>query len=207
MAESGFTRFNITVEQYVGAVGCLNIVGIVCSPRVGGNTEILVKEALTSARDAGSYTQLISLAGKQIQPCEHCGACYAAGVCSLEDDMQAIYPPLLSADGIILGSPVYFWSVTAQAKLVMDRTYALRYPTYRLEGKVGGAIVVAGRRGQVQALTLINTFFLGHRMIPLHLGVDGRASKPGAILNDHQAMTAAAQLGKNMVNLITTLAP
>lgn len=183
----------------------MNIVGVVCSPRVGGNTEILVNEALNSAREEGCHTQLITLAGKQIQPCEHCGACYAAGVCSIEDDMQAIYPQLLSADGIILGSPVYFWSVTGQAKLLMDRTYALRYPTYRLEGKVGGAIVVAGRRGQVQTLTQINTFFLGQRMIPMHLGVDGRAATQGAVIEDRQAMTAAEQLGKNMVKLITTL--
>jgi multimeric flavodoxin WrbA len=183
----------------------LKIVGVVCSPRLGGNTEILVKEALNSASEVGCDTQLIPLSGKQIQPCEHCGACYASGNCSLEDDMQDIYPQLLSADGIILGSPVYFWSVTGQAKLLMDRTYALRYPTYRLEGKVGGAIAVAGKRGQVQTLALINTFFLGQRMIPMHLGVDGRASKKSEILKDIPAMTAAGQLGKDMVSLITTL--
>jgi multimeric flavodoxin WrbA len=185
--------------------GFLKIVGVVCSPRLGGNTEILVKEALNSANEVGCPTHLITLSGKQIKPCEHCGACYASGNCSLEDDMQDIYPPLLSADGIIIGSPVYFWSVTGQAKLLMDRTYALRYPTYRLEGKVGGAIAVAGKRGQVQTLALINTFFLGQRMIPMHLGVDGRASKKSEILDDIPAMTAAGQLGKDMVKLITTL--
>ena len=183
----------------------LKIVGVVCSPRLGGNTEILVKEALNSVKELGSNTQLITLSGKQIKPCEHCGACYATGNCPIEDDMQDIYPHLLSADGIIIGSPVYFWSVTGQAKIFMDRTYALRYPTYRLEGKVGGAIAVAGKRGQVQTLTLINTFFLGQRMIPIHLGVDGTASKKSEIIEDIQAMTAADHLGKSMVKLITTL--
>jgi multimeric flavodoxin WrbA len=185
----------------------LKIVGVVCSPRLGGNTEILVKEALNGAKEVGSHTQLITLAGKQIRPCEHCGACYTTGNCSIEDDMQDIYPHLLSADGIIIGSPVYFWSVTGQAKLFMDRTYALRYPSYRLEGKVGGAIAVAGKRGQVQTLALINTFYLGQRMMPIHLGVDGRASKKGEVVEDIQAMTAADRLGKKMVKLITTLTP
>jgi multimeric flavodoxin WrbA len=73
--------------------------------------------------------------------------------------MQAIYPHFVSADGIIIGSPVYFWSVTGQAKLLMDRTYALRYPTFQLEGNVGGAIAIAGKRGQVHTLAQINTFF------------------------------------------------
>lgn len=183
----------------------LKIVGVVCSPRLGGNTEILVKKALTSAKEVGSNTQLITLSSKQIKPCDHCRACYATGNCSIKDDMQDIYPHLLSADGIIIGSPVYFWSVTGQAKVFIDRTYALRHPTYRLEGKVGGAIVVASTRGQVQTLALINTFYLGQRMIPIHLGVDGRASKKGEIIKDIQAMTAADNLGKNMVKLITTL--
>jgi multimeric flavodoxin WrbA len=183
----------------------LNIVGVVCSPRAGGNTEILVNKALTGATERGSNIELITLSGKRIQPCEHCGACYETGNCSIDDDMQAIYPRLLSADGIIIGSPVYFWSVTSQAKLLMDRTYALRYPTYRLEGKVGGAIAIAGKRGQVQTLALINTFYLGQRIIPVHLGVDGRASTKGEIVHDRQAMTAADTLGKNMVKLITTL--
>ena len=183
----------------------LKIVGVVCSPRLGGNTEILVKEALNSVKELGSNTQLITLSGKQINPCEHCGDCYTTGNCSIEDDMQDIYPHLLSADGIIIGSPVYFWSVTGQAKIFMDRTYSLRYPTYRLEGKVGGAIAVAGKRGQVQTLALINTFYLGQRMIPIHLGVDGKASKKSEIIEDIQAMTAAGHLGKSMVKLITKL--
>lgn len=183
----------------------MKIVGVVCSPRVGGNTEILVNTALTGAVERGSNIELITLAGKQIQPCEHCGTCYQTGKCAINDDMQAIYPRLLSADGIIIGSPVYFWSVTGQAKLLMDRTYALRYPTYRLAGKVGGAIAIAGRRGQVHTLALINTFYLGQHMIPVHLGVDGRASTKGEIVHDRQAMTAADMLGKNMVQLITTL--
>jgi len=180
----------------------LKILGIVCSPRSGGNTEILVRKALESAEKEGAETETWSVAGKDVKPCDHCLTCIKTGQCHIKDDMQALYPKMIEADGIILGSPVYFWSVTAQAKIVIDRTYALRRPTNRLEGKVGGAIAVAGRRGQVEALTVINNFFLGQGMIPAGLGVDGRGSEKGDIKQDERALTGATELGRRMVELI-----
>jgi multimeric flavodoxin WrbA len=171
---------------------------------MGGNTEVLVKEALEGAKGKGGNVNLLRLSGKQIRPCDHCGACYETGECHIKDDMDAIYPQLLEADGIILGSPVYFWSVCAQAKLVMDRTYALRYPTRRLSEKVGGAIAVAGRRGQMATLTVMNNFFLGQGMIPAGLGVDGRGSTKGDVRDDSRAMTGARNLGERIVALLTT---
>ena len=180
----------------------MRILGVVCSPRIGGNTEVLVKEALEGAKGKGGNVNLLRLSGKQIKPCDHCGACYETGECHIKDDMDKIYQQLLEADGIILGSPVYFWSVCAQAKLVMDRTYALRYPTKRLRDKVGGAI--AGRRGQVTTLTVMNNFFLGQGMIPAGLGVDGRGSKKGDVKDDSRAMKEAKNLGERMVELLQT---
>lgn len=124
------------------------------------------------------------------------------GECHIEDDMQALYPRILEANGIILGTPVYFWSVSAQTKLVIDRTYALRRPTRRLAGKVGGGIAVATRRGQLEALTVINNFFLGQGMIPAGLGVDGRGTEKGDVNEDQRALSEATELGRRMVELI-----
>lgn len=180
----------------------MKILGIVCSPRSGGNTEILVRKALESAEKEGAEVEAWSVAGKDLKPCDHCLSCIKTGQCHIKDDMQALYPKMIEADGIVLGSPVYFWSITAQAKTVIDRTYALRRPTNRLEGKVGGAIAVAGRRGQVEALTVMNNFFLGQGMIPAGLGVDGRGSEKGDIEKDERAMTGAAGLGRRIVQLI-----
>ncbi len=180
----------------------MKILGIVCSPRSGGNTEILVHKALESAEKEGAEVEAWSVAGKDLKPCDHCLSCIKTGQCHIKDDMQALYPKMIEADGIVLGSPVYFWSITAQAKTVIDRTYALRRPTNRLEGKVGGAIAVAGRRGQVEALTVMNNFFLGQGMIPAGLGVDGRGSEKGDIEKDERAMTGAAGLGRRIVQLI-----
>lgn len=183
----------------------MKILGIVCSPRISGNTEILVREALEAAGEEGGDTELLHLSGRRIQPCNHCEACHDQGECCLNDDMVDIYPMLLDADGIILGSPVYFWSVTAQTKLLIDRTYALRYPTLRLQHKVGGGIAVAGRRGHLEALTLINQFFLGQGMIPVSLGVDGRGSKKGDVQNDIRAMKESKQLGVDVIKLLRML--
>ena len=180
----------------------MKLLGIVCSPRSGGNTEILVRTALESAEKEGARVELWSIVGKDVNPCDHCGSCYKTGECHIKDDMQELYPKIKEADGIILGSPVYFWSVSAQAKLVIDRAYALRRPIARLEGKIGGAVAVAGRRGQVEALTLMNTFFLGNGMMPVGLGVDGRGSEKGEVKQDQRAMTSAIELGKKMVELI-----
>jgi len=180
----------------------LKILGIICSPRGGGNTEILVHKALDSARNEGAEVEAWSIVGKELKPCDHCGSCIKTGQCHIKDDMQHLYPKMIAADGIIMGSPVYFWSVTAQAKIVIDRTYALRRPTNRLEGKVGGAIAVAGRRGEVEALTVLNNFFLGQGMIPAGLGVDGEATEKGAVRQDDRAMTGATELGRRMVQLI-----
>jgi multimeric flavodoxin WrbA len=115
--------------------------------------------------------------------------------------MKEVYGKLLAADGIVLGTPVYFWSISAQAKLVIDRTYALRYPMKKLQGKIGGAVAVAGRRGQVEALTQMNTYFLGQQMTVVSLGVDGQGSKKGDIRLDLQAMKQAKSMGQRMVEL------
>jgi len=181
----------------------VKVLGVVCSPRLGGNTEILVGEALGGAKAKGADVELATLSGKQIRPCDHCGACYETGECHIKDDMEEIYKQLLGADGVILGSPVYFWSVSAQAKSVIDRTYALRYPSLRLRDKIGGAIAVAGRRGQLEALTVINNFFLGQGMIPAGLGVDGRRSEREEIREDNRAMEQAKSLGARIVELVT----
>jgi len=182
---------------------CVKVLGVVCSPRLGGNTEILVGEALEGAKAKGADVELAALSGKQIRPCDHCGACYETGECHIKDDMEEIYKQILGADGVILGSPVYFWSVSAQAKSVIDRTYALRYPSLRLRDKIGGAIAVAGRRGQLEALTVINNFFLGQEMIPACLGVDGCGSEKEEIREDTPPMEQAKSLGARIVELAT----
>lgn len=142
----------------------MKVLGIVCSPRIGGNTEILLSEALAGAKDFGAEVEMITLAGKNLSYCDGCESCLETKRCKIQDDMQEIYPKLLEADGIIWGTPVYFWSVSAQAKAFIDRTYVFREDR-PLRNKVAGVVVVTRRAGATQAFNIFQSFFTIHRMI------------------------------------------
>jgi len=191
----------------------MKVLGIVCSPRKNGNTEILVKEALDSAHKLGAETEMIKVSDVNIMPCDGCETCDTTGECKIEDDMQGIYTKLLQSDGIIIGSPVYWWGVTAQAKIIIDRTFVFRKGR-RLRNKVAGAVVVARQVGASNAFSELNDFFGLHRMIPARSigprteeelakewggGVIAYADKPGEVINNQQAMARAQSLGVAMV--------
>jgi len=88
------------------------VVGVAGSPRKGGNTEIVVKEALKVSREEGLTTEFIHLADVRIHPCNECMVCKKKQICAIDDDFSAVYETMLKADGIILGSPVFFSSAT-----------------------------------------------------------------------------------------------
>ena len=184
----------------------MRILGIVCSPRKGGNTEILIEEALDAARAAGAQTELVLVADKHISPCDGCGACEETSICKINDDMQTIYKQLEMADGVILGTPVYFINVSAQAKAVMDRTYALLRGR-RLRGKVAAAIVAARRVGAGQVLSLLYSYFQVHRMIVAGGGI-GYGREKGEVrqgtggAHSHTALEEARAVGRNVVWMV-----
>ena len=187
----------------------MKFVGIVCSPRKGGNTEILVREALGAIQDLGGETEFITVSGKTINPCDNCDTCVEKGTCRINDDMQEIYQQLLSADGIILGTPVYFINVSAQAKAVMDRTYAL-FVQGKLRGKVAGAIVAARRVGAGQVLSLLYSYFMAQRMRVVGGGI-GYGLKKGDVRkgtgggHNALALDEARSLGRAVFSLCEKL--
>ena len=144
----------------------MKVLGIVCSPRKGGNTEILVEEALAAARESGAETELFRVAGKTIAGCDACASCFETGACRIKDDMQPLYGKMEEADAIIFGTPVYFHGVTAQAKAVMDRTFCyLR--DHNLEGKVGASVLALRRVGASQTRVHLYGWFLSQGMVPV----------------------------------------
>jgi len=179
----------------------MKVLGISCSPRKGGNTEILMQEALAGARDSEAETELFSVVGKDIKPCDGCLSCEKTGECKIKDDMQPLYEKMLSADGIILGTPVYFYSMSGQAKVLLDRTYALLYPRIRLANKVASGIAVTARAGAASALHTLYFYFLIHHMFSAEW-VEGLAREKGEITKDERAMKAAYELGREVVTLI-----
>lgn len=176
------------------------ILGIVCSPRNGGNTEILVHKALLSTEESNIESDIITLANKRIFPCDGCARCRDTNECRIQDDMQEIYPKMLSADGLLVASPVYFWNISGLAKIFVDRTYAFLHKR-RLRNKIGGIIVVAGRAGCSNAWLALNSFFTIHRM-RVAGGVIAYGSEKGSVLTDVQSMKEAGKLGNVIARLI-----
>jgi multimeric flavodoxin WrbA len=188
----------------------MKILGIVCSPRQGGNTEILMKEALASAGEAGAQTELVSVAGKNIAPCDGCNGCRKTAVCLIKDDMRTIYQEMETADGIVFGSPVYFGSVSAQGKAVMDRTFAFLW-RQKLKGKVAAPILAVRRVGAGQTRNLLYGFFMAHGMIPVR-GAIGYGMEKGDVLQgagggvNVSAVEEARNVGTDIVRAVIQLA-
>jgi len=103
----------------------MKVLGIYGSPRRGGNTDILLDEALKGAKSSGANISFIRCCDLDIAGCIECGGCAETGECVVDDDMQSVYPRLLEADVIILASPIFFYGVTAQAKALIDRCQAM----------------------------------------------------------------------------------
>ena len=103
----------------------MKVLGIAGSPRHGGNTDLLLEQALAGARSVGAETETIVISKLDISPCLHCDGCLKEGHCVIEDDMQSVYTKLREADRIIVASPMFFMGLTAQIKALIDRCQAL----------------------------------------------------------------------------------
>jgi len=141
----------------------MKVLGIVGSPRPGGNTETLTQIALEEVKKEGLKTELIRLAGKKIEPCDGCRTCVKSGKCHIKDDFQSIYKKMVKADGIILSTPVYYGAATPQMASLISRFYSARGKP--LKNKVGGPIVVARRAGHNFTFAQLMFFFMISEMI------------------------------------------
>ena len=112
----------------------LQILGIVGSPRRGGNTDMLVEETLRGAKDAGAMIEKVFLPELQIGACRACQSCLSTGRCVQRDDMPALLEKMERSDIWVLGSPVYWSSPSAQFKLFLDRWFG-QSKIVRFEGR------------------------------------------------------------------------
>jgi len=101
----------------------IRVIGISGSPRKGGNTDLLLDDVLEGARAGGSSVRKIYLNDLDFKACQACGGCLRSGRCVVRDDAQKIYKSLHESDVIVLASPIYFGSVTAQVKSMIDRLH------------------------------------------------------------------------------------
>jgi multimeric flavodoxin WrbA len=178
------------------------------SARKDGNTAILIRRVLQVLEAKGIETELIQLAGEQIRGCNACRTCYSTENkrCIIEDDnVNAYIQKMIEADGIILGSPVYFAMVTPELKALMDRAfYVARANSDMFKRKVGAAVVAVRRAGGIPTFDAINHFFLISQMIvpgSSYWNV-GIGNKKGEVETDEEGMKTMENLGRNMAWLI-----
>jgi multimeric flavodoxin WrbA len=181
----------------------MKILGLSCSPRKGGNTETLVTEALEGARNEGADAELFSVHGKDIRPCDGCQTCITTGICQINDDMQDVYRKMIESDGIIFGTPIYFYTMTAQAKAIMDRTYSMRRPDFKMANKVGGVIAVAGGIGLMEAIKDWYFYIAISHMLAADY-VTAYAGGRGEVRGNEHVMKTARELGRQIVQLVDT---
>ena len=111
----------------------MTVLGISTSPRLNGNSDLLLRRALAGAESAGAEVEYVRLTDLKIGPCIECNSCFATGVCVLEDDYPELLKKILGADRLIFATPVFFMSVCAQAKMLIDRGQCLWAAKYILK--------------------------------------------------------------------------
>ncbi|MFC1928413.1 flavodoxin family protein [Chloroflexota bacterium] len=185
----------------------MKAVGVVGSPRKGGNTEILTDHTLKAIAEEGIDTELIRLAGLDIQPCNACMVCKKEERCPIEDDLFPLYLKLKEADAIILASPVYFGSASALLKAFMDRAGYIARPKRVFAGKVGGPLVVARRAGQNFTFAQIMYWFhiLGFFMPGSTYWNMAFGGERGEVRKDEEGLGIAWNFGKNVALLVKKL--
>lgn len=168
------------------------------SPRKNGNSDILYDEFARGAAEAGNHVEKIRVSEKNIGFCRACYACRGTGVCAIKDDMAEVLRKMIDADVLVLASPVYFYSIDAQLKALIDRTVA-RW--LEVKNKEFYYIVTAADSGKEAAETTL-ACFRGYADC-----VDGAIEK-GVIygmgvyekgkVKDTAAMKEAYEMGRNV---------
>ncbi len=189
----------------------MKVLGINCSPRKGGNTELLIKEAFTALEKNGIKTDFFQLGGKKVNGCIACMKCREKkdGQCHQDNEViNECIRKMVKADAIIIGAPVYFADIASDAKALIDVAgYAIRGAGNELKRKPGAAVIAMRRAGATHAFDSINHFFLINEMIIpgssyWNIGI-GR--QKGDVLKDEEGMETMRVLGENMAWLLKRL--
>jgi len=188
----------------------MRVVGLNGSPRRGGNTDLLLAQVIKGAESEGAETKTLALNDLDISPCQHCDACFEAGVCRIKDDMQTVYKEMEKADRIVLASPIHFLGLSAQMKAMIDRGQALWARKYILKipplgdkrERKGLFVAVGGMKlarlfepslATVKAFfTVIDVEYAGELLFP---GIDEK----GAIKKHPTALKDAFAAGQKLI--------
>jgi len=185
------------------------VIAINGSPRRNGNTSILMRHIVEELRKVGITTEEVNLGGCVARGCTACRKCRdnQDGHCVFDDDIvNSCIDKMVEADGIILGSPVYFLDVTAEMKGFIDRAGFVAMVNRDLfQRKVGVAVTVMRRAGATAALNTMINFMAYSGMIIPGKPVVGLGREIGAVTRDEEGIGRAHDTGKNMAWLLNAL--
>jgi multimeric flavodoxin WrbA len=187
----------------------VKILALCGSPRKKGNSTLLANHIIAGAESEGATIESIYLNGLNIKPCQGCYACQEEGSkgCVINDDMQEIYSKIIKADALIIASPVYWFNMSAQTKIFMDRCMALYNETPEKGPLYCKNIAIAMTYGDKDAFSsgcvnALRTFqnaynFVGADIVGM---VYGSAEEPGEIAANEGLIKDAEALGKKLVS-------
>lgn len=185
------------------------IIALFGSPRKKGNSTLLANHIILGAESQGAAVESIYLNDLDITPCQGCYACQMEDSqgCAVDDDMQGIYPKIVEADALIIASPVYWFNMSAQTKLFMDRCIALYNQNPEENALYGKNIAIAMTYGDKDVfcsgcINALRTFqdaykFVGADIVGM---VYGSAEEPGEIAANAGLMQNAEALGEKLVS-------
>lgn len=183
----------------------MNVLGIIGSPRRGGNTDLLVSRVLAGAREAGAATETVMLADLTIKECIGCHACWQGKECSRKDDMNGLYDVIAAADAFVFGTPVYWYGVTALMKGFIDRFVYFNCPANRpgVKGKQAVLVVPFEETDPDAAALLVDMFT--RSMAYLEINLDPGAiilapgvTRKGEVTACREAMEKAGRIGAGL---------
>jgi multimeric flavodoxin WrbA len=176
----------------------MKIISIVGSPRgTKGNTAGLLELVLKGARSQGAETETIILPGGTVLPCMACDACHKKGKCSQKDDFESIKERIHRSDGLVLASPNYIWSVSAQMKAFMDRCCGVVH-CMAFEGKYGASVVTSGGGDEPPICEYLNHFLVTTGITPVGSVWATMGAASGGTFTE-ETKNEGMELGKNLV--------
>ena len=182
------------------------LLAILGSPRRKGNTALLFREAVRGAHDGGVEVEEVVLRDLKMSPCLEIYGCKNTGRCAIDDDFQRIYDLLLSCQGVILASPIFFYTVSAHTKILMDRCQSRWVKKYWIDaGKKALFISVGATKGKklfdgvlLTVRYFLDTFDAELWKSLLYRGLDFE----GDVLKHPEYLEEAYQAGKEMAGAL-----
>ncbi len=184
-----------------------HVVALLGSPRKKGNSTVLAKQIIQGAESVGAKVETVYLNGLNIKPCQGCYACKKKNStgCAVDDDMQSLYPKLVESGAWIIASPVYWFSMSAQTKIFMDRCFAIWNEDSEINPLYQKRIAIAMSYGDSDpfnsgCVNALRSFqdayrYAGAKIVGM---VYGSADEPGEIASNAELMTQAEKIGKKL---------